>query len=155
MLESNLGYSRLHRMVALGRSKVGSITTCQNSSLQGQVLWLGLHSLLDLNLKSQTIRKGCILQVTPEAAQRMLKDLMFERWSMEGCQSGPEIVKLLSLVDFYLPFLPLERDHIQELFRAKLAKRREEMLADTQEYLTWGDEVVKFLREKVGVGLGA
>lgn len=79
----------------------------------------------------------------------MLKDLMFDHWSNEGCQSASDIVKLLSLIDFYLPFLPLERDHLKELFRAKLAHKEQELLATSQAKMSWGSDVVDFLVSKV------
>ena len=49
------------------------------------------------------------LQVQPEAAQKLLKDLVFEIWRRDGCEQHTDTAKLVSLVDFYLPFLPLER----------------------------------------------
>ena len=91
----------------------------------------------------------CGMQVTAEAAQRMLKDLMFRQWADEGCQSTSDVVKLLSLIDFYLPFLPLEKIHLQELFETKLRQRRQSLLQASQEDLIWDKEVVEFLVSKV------
>lgn len=80
---------------------------------------------------------GGVRQVSPETAQRVLKDLMFSAWQRrsggrggadsagggdveeeeeeEGmCREGrADTLKMLALVDFYLPFLPLERRHIE------------------------------------------
>ena len=76
----------------------------------------------------------CLPQVSPETAQRVLKDLMFSAWQSRGggqagaggegdggeeeeggvCREGrADTLKMLALVDFYLPFLPLERRHIE------------------------------------------
>lgn len=89
------------------------------------------------------------MKASAEAAQRMLKDLMFRLWADDACESASDIVKLLSLIDFYLPFMPLEREHINELFKAKLQQRAQEMLTASQGQLTWGDEIVNFLVSKV------
>lgn len=82
-------------------------------------------------------------QVSPETAQRVLKDLMFSAWQSAGggsqgradedgggdaeekggpgaapCREGrSDTLKMLALVDFYLPFLPLERRHIERCAR--------------------------------------
>ena len=93
------------------------------------------------------------IQVSAEAAQRMLKDLMFRLWADEACESASDIVKLLSLIDFYLPFFPLEREHIRELFNMKLRQRAQEMLAASQIQLTWGEEIIDFLISKVWIVL--
>lgn len=87
--------------------------------------------------------------MTAEAAQRMLKDLMFHLWAADACESTTDIVKLLSLIDFYLPFMPLEREHIRQLFKAKLGQRAQEMQAASQGQLVWDDDVVDFLVSKV------
>lgn len=79
----------------------------------------------------------------------MLKDTMFRLWAKQGCESAPDIVKLLSLIDFYLPFYPLERQHIRALFEAKLQGRKQEMLAAKHGRLAWGDEILDFLLKKV------
>lgn len=87
--------------------------------------------------------------MTAEAAQRMLKDLMFNIWSNNACEEPADIVKLLSLIDFYLPFFPLERDHIRSLFTLKLEKKRQELLADGSDLLNWNADVIDFLVSKV------
>ena len=83
-------------------------------------------------------------QVSAEDAQRVLKDLMFSAWRgreegnaassgadssggegsglrapaggrAEACREArADTLKMLALVDFYLPFLPLERRHIEK-----------------------------------------
>jgi hypothetical protein len=89
------------------------------------------------------------LQVTAEAAQRMLKDLIYEIWTAEACESPTDTLKLMSLVDFYLPFLPLERDHIRSLFIMRLRERQAEVHKATKDTLTWCDEVLDLLVSKV------
>ena len=79
----------------------------------------------------------------------MLKDLMFTIWAEGSCESATDTVKLLSLVDFYLPFLPLERDHLRQLTRMRLRERQAEVLKATGDTLTWSEEVIEFLTAKV------
>ena len=79
----------------------------------------------------------------------MLKDLMFSTWSNDDCESAADIVKLLSLVDFYLPFFPLERNHITTLFNLRLELRQKELLTAGYGMLTWNRSVVDFLVSKV------
>lgn len=74
---------------------------------------------------------------------------MFHLWAADACESTTDIVKLLSLIDFYLPFMPLEREHIRQLFKAKLGQRAQEMQAASQGQLVWDDDVVDFLVSKV------
>ena len=50
----------------------------------------------------------------------MLKDLIYDIWTETACESPTDTLKLMSLVDFYLPFLPLEREHIRALFDMRL-----------------------------------
>lgn len=75
----------------------------------------------------------------------MLKDMMFSLWAQQGCESHTDVVKLLSLISFYLPFLPLEQSHIRELFRLRLTEVQGEVLKSSQDSLVWNSRVVDFL----------
>ena len=83
----------------------------------------------------------------------MLKDLVFSIWHEGGCEGFADTAKSVGLVDFYLPFFPLERHHIQELFHMKLRERASAAHAEGLPNVTWGEEVVEFLTSKVCVHL--
>ena len=90
------------------------------------------------------------MQISAEAAQKVLKDLVFSLWSADDCEERTDTLKMLALVDFFLPFLPLERPHIEELFEMRLRERRH-MLTTKQQAanLTWTPELVRFLTDRV------
>lgn len=80
----------------------------------------------------------------------MLKDLVFDLWRSDGCEERSDTLKMLALVDFYLPFLPLERQHIEKLFGTKLAERRKALVEGKEATnLTWDEDVVNFLTDRV------
>ena len=93
--------------------------------------------------------QGVTVQIAPEAAQRLLKDLVFAQWSEEACEQRMDTLKMVSLVDFFLPFLPLERQHITQLFDMKLLDKAEQLQKQERCHLTWGPDVVSFLSDKV------
>jgi ATP-dependent Clp protease ATP-binding subunit ClpA len=75
---------------------------------------------------------------------------MFELWSGDGCEERSDTLKMLALIDFYLPFLPLERPHVERLFQLKLQERRQALIRAKQAAnLTWDEDVVRFLTDKV------
>jgi hypothetical protein len=88
-------------------------------------------------------------QVTAEGAERALRDLVFDHWQRSGCESFEDTLKLTSLVDFYLPYLPLERAHVAELARRALGYRGRELRVAKGLGLEWGEEVVEFIVDKV------
>lgn len=88
-------------------------------------------------------------QVSMEAAQRALKDLVFERWLDEACEPRADTLKSVGLVDFFLPFLPLERQHLVQLFDARLHERADAMRRAEGAELAWAPEVTEFLTDKV------
>ncbi len=55
----------------------------------------------------------------------------------------------VGLIDFFLPFFPLERRHVRQLFEARLAARAAELLRDAGADLTWAPDVIDFLTDKV------
>ncbi len=89
-------------------------------------------------------------KVRAEDAQRVLKDLVFDLWRSDNCEERSDTLKMLALVDFYLPFLPLERPHIERLFGMKLLERRKGLMdAKQAANLTWDEDVVHFLTDRV------
>lgn len=109
--------------------------------LESNLGYLELHDLL-LKAKDRS-------RISPEQAQRVLKDMVFARWLAEGCEERSDTLKMVGLVSFFLPFFPLERRHIRQLFGMRLAERREELAAARLGGLLWGPEVVDFLLGKV------
>lgn len=90
------------------------------------------------------------MQISAEDAQRALKDLIFSTWAAEGCESRTDTLKMVSLVDFFLPFLPLERRHVQQLFSKRLLDIAQQLMATESTALSWDADVVEFLADKVG-----
>lgn len=84
-----------------------------------------------------------------EAAQRALKDLVFQRWLDEACEQRADTLKSIGLVDFFLPFLPLERRHLVVLFEARLRERRAALRRAQRTDLAWEPDVVHFLADRV------
>lgn len=95
----------------------------------------------------------CYLQVSPEVAQRLLKDLIFSQWESSKCEERVDTVKMLSLIDFFLPFLPLDRSHVRRLFQKRLVERANELRRERQAELAWDGAVVDYLTAKVGMGI--
>ena len=92
------------------------------------------------------------MQISAEEAQKVLKDLVFSLWTADDCEERTDTLKMLALVDFFLPFLPLERPHIEQLFEMRLRERRRMLAAEKQAAnLTWTPEVVRFLTDRVRV----
>lgn len=88
------------------------------------------------------------VQISAEEVQKLLKDLLFSLWNDPVCGPAVGLVKLLSLIDFYLPFFPLERWHVDRLFRMKLENRQREEMDVSGHQLQWDDAVIDFLTSK-------
>jgi hypothetical protein len=88
-------------------------------------------------------------RIAPEAAQRALKDLVFERWLAQGCEERADTLKMVGLVDFFLPFFPLEESHVRRLFAHRLAERGAELAAEGLGGLAVDPKVVDFLVARV------
>ncbi len=162
VLESNTGYTELHRMlVETGdRSKVCVL----HSWLPGRAkcLWTGIQCfsaalsrvsrIYDLRHLGAMYNPGCVshccVQITPEEAQRALKDLIFSMWADDGCEAQADTLKFVSLVDFFLPFLPLERRHIEALFLMRLEETAAQLRQSQSIELTWDPDIITFLTDK-------
>ena len=91
-----------------------------------------------------------MVQISAEEAQKVLKDLVFSMWADDGCEERTDTLKMLTLVDFFLPFLPLERPHIEALFAMRLRERRRTLIVEGHvANLTWTPDVVTFLTDRV------
>lgn len=113
VLESNLGYSVLHRMLE---------------------------------------EKGGRDMIDMQEAQRALKDMVFQVWQQQGCEDFSDSQKLLRSIDFFLPFYPLEKKHLEILFRKTLngfqASAWKEF-GTGNVTLEYGLDIVEFLIDKV------
>jgi hypothetical protein len=109
-----------------------------------------LHGLLD-NDSGRRKRED----IDMRDAQKALKDMVFVMWQEQGCEEFSDSQKLIRSIDHFLPFYPLEREHIVELFHKKLkgygdAGRSEfggsvDLMCDDQ----CVKEVIPFLLDKV------
>ena len=53
------------------------------------------------------------LQVTPEQAERALRDTVFAWWQGSKCEAYVDTLRFLSTVDFFLPYFPLQRPQVR------------------------------------------
>ena len=112
--------------------------------LESNTGYTSLHSMLD--------KAGSRERISPEQAQKELKDLVFERWQKQGCEERTDTMKMVGLVDFFLPFFPLERKHVKELFELRLREKAavvQAQLRRSTSPFTWDAAVVDFLTKKV------
>ena len=84
------------------------------------------------------------------ATQRALRDLMFQRWSDDGCEERSDTLKAVGAVDLFAPFVPLDRTSVARVIASHLAARRAAKVS-SGEYadLTWTEDVVAFLAGRV------
>eukprot|EP00899_Mesostigma_viride_P007558 jgi/Mesvir1/16803/Mv15168-RA.1 len=87
-----------------------------------------------------------------EDFQTVIKDELFKAWAeRSSCDNNRvEVDRHVLMPDLYVPFLPLGRESVAELFRRELRSRNESSVEMGQvASLTWGPELVDFLVEKV------
>ncbi|EFN56148.1 hypothetical protein CHLNCDRAFT_51790 [Chlorella variabilis] len=109
--------------------------------LESNLGYTELHDLL--------LRAGDRSKIGAEEAQRVLKDMVFERWLAQGCEERSDTLKMVGLVSFFLPFFPLERRHVRQLFGMHLARRGAELQRQKLGGLQWDPLVLDFLTSKV------
>lgn len=125
--------------------QVGNVSLARSVVvLESNTGYTTLHSMLQKARSREAI--------APEHAQRELKDLVFTRWAAESCESRADTLKMVSLVDFFLPFFPLERVHVERLFELRLRAKSDELAAKRLGNLTWDQAVVTFLTDRVEFG---
>ena len=98
VLESNLGYSVLHGLLEGSAGSIGDGTRDGTG--------IAVRRRRD--------------EVPMEDAQRALKDMIFSVWREQGCEDFSDSQKFMRSVDHFLPFYPLEKEDIVELFEKKL-----------------------------------
>lgn len=111
LLESNLGFSTLHRML-------------------------------------EDVPSGQREDIDMDGVQRALKDMVFTMWQKQKCEGFSDSQKLLRNMDFFLPFYPLERKHIEKLFAMRLGSFAETALSHGA-VLTYNTSLVDFLANRV------
>ena len=104
--------------------------------LESNLGYLELHELLKRHGRDA---------ISAEQAQRVLKDLIFERWTRQACEDRTDTLKMVGLIDIFLPFFPLEAAHLRELFVRRLAERGEALEAAGLGRLSWEPAVIDHL----------
>ncbi|WPT12885.1 Torsin-1A [Picochlorum sp. SENEW3] len=111
LLESNLGFSTLHRML-------------------------------------EDVPSGQREDIDMDGVQRALKNMVFTMWQKQKCEGFSDSQKLLRNIDFFLPFYPLEKKHIEKLFAMRLDSFAETALSHGA-VLTYNTSLVDFLANRV------
>jgi ATP-dependent Clp protease ATP-binding subunit ClpA len=83
-----------------------------------------------------------------EAAGAVLRDVVFAQWRASQCESYHDTLKLMSLIDLFLPYLPLQRQHLPQLVHLAL-QERQHLLQQRHITLQWQPEVPVFLAGQV------
>jgi ATP-dependent Clp protease ATP-binding subunit ClpA len=88
--------------------------------------------------------------LSAEDAQRTLKDILYNKWLLDGCEAPVDTQKTLSLIDMFVPFLPLERRHVRTVLEQHLWQRRDRgVRAGEFAELTWEAAALEFLTDRV------
>lgn len=88
-------------------------------------------------------------KISAEEAQRVLKDLIFQTWAAGDCESHADTLKMVGMIDFFLPYLPLEAGHMRRLFHMRLRDEARALRGRHRCRLTWGPAELDFLVSKV------
>jgi hypothetical protein len=83
-----------------------------------------------------------------EDAEQLMRDVVFEEWRKSDCESYADTLKLMSLIDLFLPYLPLSRQHMADLVQLALKQRQAE-LRHSHIQLQWEPGVVHLVADKV------
>ena len=89
------------------------------------------------------------MQLNPESVQRKLKGIVSKKWEATGCHDFASLWKMVGMVDFFLPFLPLERSHVQRLLEIRLDAFAADLLQNQLVELTWAPDIITFLCDRV------
>jgi hypothetical protein len=86
------------------------------------------------------------------SAEVLLRSVVFAQWRASQCESYEDTAKLMSLIDVFLPYLPLERAHMPALVGLAL-RDRAALLAQRQRrvVLQWEPGVAEFIAGQVCV----
>ena len=92
------------------------------------------------------------VQVPFEELDTLMRDLVFERWRADACEAVEDTLKMISLVDLYVPYFPLRALDLRELIVRGLQQRAAELQKQKHVAMSWDTDVVDFLLSKVGGG---
>jgi ATP-dependent Clp protease ATP-binding subunit ClpA len=91
-------------------------------------------------------------KITFELVQRILKDQVFINWKAKECPDDTEdcsdLIKTLSLIDLFVPFLPLRREDLKYILNKTLNQKIAKMLTKRR-VVELDTGVVDFLLEKI------
>jgi len=126
--------------------KVGNQSLGQSIIVLESNLGYGvLHKMLE--------EKGGREKVEMQEAQRALKDMVFKVWQQQKCEDFSDSQKLLRIIDFFLPFYPLERNHIEILFEKVMEGFRDSAVQEIKSLgnvtLEYTPDIVNYLVDKV------
>jgi hypothetical protein len=83
-----------------------------------------------------------------QEAEQLLKDVVFDEWRKSDCEAYADTLKLMGLIDVFLPYLPLGRDHMPQLVGLALQQRAARLQGQGLR-LTWEPGVVDLVASKV------
>jgi hypothetical protein len=83
-----------------------------------------------------------------EDAEQLMRDVVFDEWRKSDCESYADTLKLMSLIDVFLPYLPLGRQHMPDLVKLAL-KQRQANYRHNSIHLQWEPGVVQLVANKV------
>ena len=122
--------------------EVGNISLSRSIVvLESNTGYTSLHGMLK--------KAGKREKISSEDAQRELKDVVLKQWLAEDCEQRTDTLKMVRLVDFFLPFFPLEKQHIESLFQMRLKGMAQDLGKQRLGMLQWDKSVVDFLTHKV------
>lgn len=107
---------------------------------------LGLDNTIGVRL---TRTHGVCLQLTMKDAEELLRNVVFEEWRKTDCEGFADTNKLMQLIDVFLPYLPLEQQHMPQLVELSLKQQRTR-LERRNNYLEWKPGVVTAIANQVG-----
>jgi hypothetical protein len=87
--------------------------------------------------------------VTAEAADKALRDMVIEYWQKQGCESADDTLKMASLVEWFIPYFPLQRSPVRQVFQHRLLQLGAKLAVEKHITLSWESALLDFLVGKV------
>ncbi|CAD7700658.1 unnamed protein product [Ostreobium quekettii] len=114
----------------------------------GKSIFLLESNLGMFELQTMLEAAGGANKVSAEAVHHKLKDLIFDHWRGEGCETFYDTLKNTNFIDLYIPYFSLEKKHLKQILEMRLGEAS--TAAATQGFhLQWDRHVVDFLLGKV------
>ncbi|GAX81277.1 hypothetical protein CEUSTIGMA_g8709.t1 [Chlamydomonas eustigma] len=118
-----------------------------NASLNRAIILL--ESNLGFSELEQMVLRVGKDKITPESAEHTLRDLVFASWRRSACEEYTDTLKLVSMIDFFLPFLPLQREQVETLMVKSIQGWANILWKEKSTQMEWDMDVVAFLADKV------